>query len=293
MIDNRTKTYSVPGWGVPSCNHRPAGYKQPLWHSPCPLSYSFHQEGCRAQGTGSVSLLHPRGTDAKAKMVTDIIIIIIIMYTILYFLYYMKKTKKNNNIQYNSSSDMHDQCIKTVENINLLDSICPSLFNTLSGPHIVIILCQQVNHFRIGWAQNKVTQVYWGRSKTTRLLIPKKKKKKKKMGMSRSRLEMIFKKYCKMSSYYIGMLLQYSWFRYSHVVQCPILTHWTTHTFSYVKQNAKKYEYTLYKNTYLEASLTYLTLSSAWSSVKPIWKPRASKVLQIKNKHSLIMSNTD
>lgn len=52
----------------------------------------------------------------------------------------------------NSSSAVPAQCSNKAQNINLLGSIRPSLLDALSGPHIVIILCQQVNHFLMGWA---------------------------------------------------------------------------------------------------------------------------------------------
>lgn len=61
------------------------------------------------------------------------------------------------------------------QNINLLGSIGPSLFDAFSGPNIVIILCQQSHHLLMIWAKTYLAQVYWGRPVAIGLLIPDKK----------------------------------------------------------------------------------------------------------------------
>lgn len=71
----------------------------------------------------------------------------------------------------NSSSAVSDQCSNAAQNTNLLGSIGPSLLDTLSGPNIVIILCQQVNNFLMCWTQKNLAQVKRGRSIATGLFI--------------------------------------------------------------------------------------------------------------------------
>lgn len=85
---------------------------------------------------------------------------------------------ENKLLKCNFSTAVSDECSTAAQNTNLLGSIGPALLNTLSGPYIVIILRQQVNHFLMGWAQKNLAQVYWGRSVATGLLIPEKGNKK-------------------------------------------------------------------------------------------------------------------
>lgn len=50
---------------------------------------------------------------------------------------------------------------------NLLRPISPTLFDSVSGPDVVIVLCQHVNNVLVGWTQSNMTQVNRGRSVAT------------------------------------------------------------------------------------------------------------------------------
>lgn len=164
----------------------PAGHRQPLWHSLFPLSESFHQEGCRAEGKGSALLLYPKSTDARSKKGNYVWRYkLISWYNLLLLCEYLYKVYYNyfNTLEKVLLCKAETNWSNPAQNINLLRSISPSLFDSLSGPYIVFILRQQVNCFLVVWAQRHLAQVYWSRPVASHLLIPKTENKAKKTEM--------------------------------------------------------------------------------------------------------------